>query len=633
MKKQLGNERKVTKGAPSGFVISLLFHGAAFLLAGMFVVFTVVNKQEQKFVPPKPVDRPKMKLKKPQVKAPKSSRPKPANRIVAKTRMSNMPDIQLPELGGIGEGLGGGGLEGLILMPEMEDIAVFGSGQSIGNDFVGTFYDTKRDRRGRDISVSREGTLQTIVEFMRKGWNPAVFSPYYRSPRKLYATSFCIPTMPAAVAPEAFGEYGVLGYAWAAHYKGKLVYHDDIRIRFWGQGDNLLAVRVDDKEVLIAPWPSWPGQTDVVAQFFTSIWQSSASENRKYPMGNNYAVVGDWIDLKAGVPKDMEVLVSAPSGGLNTFILCVQVEGETYEKNPFGKGPRLPIFKTEEPGLDLIEQIWAGLDPGDACVTNGPVFKDYKTTRTAGPLYKDPAPPPPEVVPDVGPRVWTMKDGKTVEGQFQAVMGDQVALKSKAGKTAKVPLADLTAEDLDYIQLACPPEFIIDFINKSKSLPQPIETPYFPQSRPVYDSENVYGARLKQKSTTKYNHLLTVRYYAVGSEVDGDNMVLIDRKEDSFVPGELENREFTFLGDPRKLRVMALRNECPLRGTKYAGYLITVTDPRGVVIQHECSPTFLFDIRHALDELPVGRHFDPKSGKRVPPPRPTEDDRPRQFWG
>ncbi len=35
------------------------------------------------------------------------------------------------------------------------------------------------------------------------------------------------------------------------------------------------------------------------------------------------------------------------------------------------------MFKTEEPSLDLIDAIYYNLYPGEASVTNGPVFKDY----------------------------------------------------------------------------------------------------------------------------------------------------------------------------------------------------------------------------------------------------------------
>ena len=63
-KKKLG----VAKGGASGLMISLLLHAGAFVLAGLLVVFTVVSKEEKTFAPPKPVERPKMKLKKPKVK-------------------------------------------------------------------------------------------------------------------------------------------------------------------------------------------------------------------------------------------------------------------------------------------------------------------------------------------------------------------------------------------------------------------------------------------------------------------------------------------------------------------------------------------------------------------------------------
>ena len=81
---------------PSAVLLSILIHVALFLLAGMLVVFTVVKKEEKTFVPPKAVERPKMKLRKPKVRIKKSSRPKPTTRIVSKVNRANMPDIQLP---------------------------------------------------------------------------------------------------------------------------------------------------------------------------------------------------------------------------------------------------------------------------------------------------------------------------------------------------------------------------------------------------------------------------------------------------------------------------------------------------------------------------------------------------------
>ena len=38
-------------------------------------------------------------------------------------------------------------------MPDLNEMTLFGGGQTIGNDFVGTFYDFKRDRTGRPIPM------------------------------------------------------------------------------------------------------------------------------------------------------------------------------------------------------------------------------------------------------------------------------------------------------------------------------------------------------------------------------------------------------------------------------------------------------------------------------------------------
>ena len=82
MRKADKNPRKVVKGMPSAVMLSILIHAALFLLAGMLVVFTVVKTEEKKIVPPKVVERSKMKPRKPKVK--ESSKPKPTTRIVTK---------------------------------------------------------------------------------------------------------------------------------------------------------------------------------------------------------------------------------------------------------------------------------------------------------------------------------------------------------------------------------------------------------------------------------------------------------------------------------------------------------------------------------------------------------------------
>ncbi|RKX38371.1 MAG: hypothetical protein DRP64_15805, partial [Verrucomicrobia bacterium] len=190
---------------PSAVLLSIVIHAALFLLAGMLVVFTVVKKEEQKFVPPKAIERPKMKLRKPKVKVKKTSKPKPTTRIVTKINRASMPDIQLPEMTGMTAGLEGG-IGGFDMMPDLGKTGLFGDGQSIGNDFEGTFYDLKRDRSGRNIPMVPLTFSDVLRKFVRNGWKTSDLARYYQSPNKLYTTHFMIPPVFSVVALEAFGE-------------------------------------------------------------------------------------------------------------------------------------------------------------------------------------------------------------------------------------------------------------------------------------------------------------------------------------------------------------------------------------------------------------------------------------------
>ncbi|MDF7807187.1 hypothetical protein P4E94_07045 [Pontiellaceae bacterium B12219] len=156
-------DKGVVRGGPSGLLISVLIHAGAFMLAGLLVVFSVTQKEEKKFVPPKPVDRPKMKLKKPQVKVRKSEKPKSANRIVTKVTRASMPDIQLPEMSGVGQGFTEG-LAGVDLIPDLDDVTLLGSSQSIGSDLEGTFYDFNRRRNGSTYGMDTDVFMRSKTE-------------------------------------------------------------------------------------------------------------------------------------------------------------------------------------------------------------------------------------------------------------------------------------------------------------------------------------------------------------------------------------------------------------------------------------------------------------------------------------
>ena len=369
MKRFPKKSQKVTKGMPSAVVLSIAIHAALFLLAGMLVVFTVVKKEEKKFVPPKAVERPKMKLRKPKVKVKKTSKPKPTTRIVTKINRANMPDIQLPEMAGMADGLAGG-IGGFGIMPELGEISLLGSKFSVGNDLVGTYYDTKRDRKGKNISNSVGGYQLAAYKFMSRGWNPSVFSRFFRSSTKLYTQAIVIPETMATMAPLSFADEEGVGALWLVHYKGQLVHKDAIRFRFYGSANEFMIVRVDGKIVLGACW-----NDDRRGVVIGTLWDSSDSNTDRWYWGRGSVQIGDWITLEPGIPLDMEVLLG-DNGASTGFILAVEVEGVEYERSGQG-APILPVFKTSDLSRDYLDMVYRQLPESEVCLTNGPVFRDY----------------------------------------------------------------------------------------------------------------------------------------------------------------------------------------------------------------------------------------------------------------
>ncbi len=616
------NDKRLIKGMPSAVLLSILIHAGLFLLAGMLVVFTVVKREEKQFEPPKAIERPKMKLKKPKVKMKKSSRPKSTTRIVTKANRTAMPDIQLPEMSGMGDGLGDGFGDGFDMLPDF-DVSIFGSGQTIGNDFEGSLYNLNRDRNGRGIPMDENTFRQKLRDFVLAGWDTRIFRKYYRSPTRLYTTHFMIPEVPSSMAPEVFGEPDIESYYFFLHYKGKLVSHKPITFRFWGNGDAYMFIRVGGEEVFISCWNSHKAYFDW--------WQSSSADNLKYFLGNQPMTVGDWITLEPGKALDMEVIFGEWKGGSVAAMVNVEVQGVEYEKNR-QSGPILPAFKTAEFSEDLLDEIYPHLAVEETCLTNGPVFRDYtlgdkavaaNTVKAAEVAAVDP-PDQPSDAP-VGARKWTLENGGSFEAELVTMIQNKVSLKKSDGKTIRIPKARFSEADLKFIELATPPEFDISFSKQSEMRFYPDVVPEwtgrFPRPKAI---RYTFSTTVKQASTGSYNHELQVEFFAIGAEIYGDRYILLDRQKTRFTPGAEKNRSVRFSGGTVELPDFMIGTNgdgWQHRGKKYASFLVVVTDERGKIIAHETPKKWLFDNLENLKKVPVGKYFD-KTCTRVHPTRP-----------
>jgi len=71
-----------------------------------------------------------------------------------------------------------------------------------------------------------------------------------------------------------------------------------------------------------------------------------------------------------------------------------------------------------------------------------------------------------------------------------------------------------------------------------------------------------------------YPHELNVEFFAFGEEVDGNNYVLLDRQQSSFIPFKENQGNLEFYSPkPIRIQTTALRASAPMRGIKYGGYL------------------------------------------------------------
>jgi hypothetical protein len=125
----------------SAALVSLGIHAVLIVVALSFVAVTVITKEDQVFEA-KPVNRPKMQLKKLQVpvniKKKKVQKPRLRKRIVVQPKLAKVPDIKMPEITGVkggmgsaaGTGLGGAGSLGFN-MPEMNLFGVKSRGEKV----------------------------------------------------------------------------------------------------------------------------------------------------------------------------------------------------------------------------------------------------------------------------------------------------------------------------------------------------------------------------------------------------------------------------------------------------------------------------------------------------------------------
>jgi hypothetical protein len=205
-------------------------------------------------------------------------------------------------------------------------------------------------------------------------------------------------------------------------------------------------------------------------------------------------------------------------------------------------------------------------------------------------------------------RVWTQTDGNRFAGEFHKIAFGKLIVKDAGGKIHFIPLKQLSKEDLGYLSHHMPPEIEISVRKKERTLPE------YNWSSPDFDTVlYTFSIILEKTSPLDYVGNLTVELFALGQEVDeeyNDQFVLMECKKSifQFSPGEEKPVEVT-VPDVRFYSYIPWQGEAegtPLRGKKYAGYIVAVYDPTGNLLAHkENLPTAWLkeDVPHTVEEL------------------------------
>ena len=193
----------------SSLLACILFVGGGGLILTLTVVFIAAEVPAEflAYVPPAqdapPTNEPTTQQLSSKAASP-SSNVSPSVIVSATAAPVAMADVDIPmddsmdvgvsmDLGmglgdGFGDGLGEGG-EGL------------GSGSAGGSALVGTFYDLKQTRSGAPTGLvsggAGEAKVLEVLNGFLKSWSETTLNKYYRSPNKLYASSFYLPVCKA----------------------------------------------------------------------------------------------------------------------------------------------------------------------------------------------------------------------------------------------------------------------------------------------------------------------------------------------------------------------------------------------------------------------------------------------------
>lgn len=349
--------------------ISVVAHLLLGIIAAIFVVQSITAKRKLTFTSSPPSPNPSQRALEHKVTMAKKqntmSAPAQAKRItstgLAKVSLPDMPAIssstdfnagKMAGMGGTGVGLGfKGGLTSSGGKAALGGpISFFGLRGKNENVLKAKFYDLKQTNTKKP---SKPMTGADFVELVRKfvndnGWRESYLSKYYCAPAPLFSARIYMPTDQSDAAPKAFGvEKNVAPGLWLLHYKGKFRALKKGTFRFVGCGDNLLVVRLNNKNVLDGSGDKSPA--------IDPSFNSNPQELLGMACADGWQLkAGQWFTTNQGQTFNIEIIAGDAEGGLFSAFLFVEEKGASYPMRPDGSGRIYPLLELDNQPMPPI---------------------------------------------------------------------------------------------------------------------------------------------------------------------------------------------------------------------------------------------------------------------------------------
>ena len=235
-------------------------------------------------------------------------------------------------------------------------------------------------------------------------------------------------------------------------------------------------------------------------------------------------------------------------------------------------------------------------------------------------------------------REWTHRNGDGFSAEYERLLFDDVIVRREDGKELRIPKAELSTADREYVELRNPPALSIDF-RKSERQEFVRQSPFVDAGKyPPTVLWYQFGARIRQTDSKAYSLPLKVVIYVLAQQqYDPDKKHLVTRIESPlFHLDKLEDGTFEFM-DASEIRLIKYQLEAAdigwseARGEKLSESLILVVDQAGNTVAYDSSKNWLYQNLDKLKMLPVGAWLNRTCTRVHPtPPRDTKNGVPSQ---